>query len=144
MIFHNLANYNSHLFVKNLGKSEGNIKCIPNNEEKYISFSKDVVAANIRNEEEKEVKVKNELRFIDSFKFMAFSLDKLVSNLSFEKLNRTEKVFKDKIELVSRKGVYPYDYKEENRKHVINLLLIADKEKKHYCLMSNMSRFLSS
>ena len=116
MIFHNLANYNSHLFVKNLSKSEGNIKCIPNNEEKYISFSKDVVAANIRNEEEKEVKVKNELRFINSFKFMASSLDKLVSNLSFEKLNRTEKVFKDKIELVSRKGVYPCDYMSSTEK----------------------------
>ena len=43
VIFHNLSGYDSHLFVKNLGKSEGNIKCIPNNEEKYISFSKDII-----------------------------------------------------------------------------------------------------
>lgn len=43
VIFHNLSGYDSHLFVKNLGKSEGAIKCIPNNEEKYISFSKDIV-----------------------------------------------------------------------------------------------------
>ena len=35
-IFYNLANYDSHLFVKSLGKTEGNIKCIPKNEEKYI------------------------------------------------------------------------------------------------------------
>ena len=35
--------YDVHLFVKNLGRTEGNIKCIPNNEEKYISFSKDIV-----------------------------------------------------------------------------------------------------
>lgn len=40
VIFHNLANYNSHLFIKNLSKSEGDIKCIPSNKEKYISFSK--------------------------------------------------------------------------------------------------------
>ena len=39
VLFHNLSGYDSHLFVKNLGKSEGNIDCIPNNEEKYISFS---------------------------------------------------------------------------------------------------------
>ena len=43
VIFHNLSGYDAHLFVKNLGKSEGNIKCIPNNEEKYISFSKEIV-----------------------------------------------------------------------------------------------------
>ena len=34
--------------------------------------------------------------------------------------------------------------KEENRKHFINLLLIADDEKKHYCLINNMSRLLPS
>ena len=43
VIFHNLSGYDAHLFVKNLGKSEGNIKCIPNNEEIYISFSKEIV-----------------------------------------------------------------------------------------------------
>ena len=43
VFFHNLSGYDSHLFVKNLGKSEGDIKCIPNNEEKYISFSKEIV-----------------------------------------------------------------------------------------------------
>ena len=43
VIIHNLSGYDSHLFVKNLGKTEGDIKCIPNNEEKYISFSKDIV-----------------------------------------------------------------------------------------------------
>ena len=42
VIFHNLANYDSRLFVKNLGKTEGNIKCIPNTDEKYISFSKNI------------------------------------------------------------------------------------------------------
>ena len=43
VIFHNLSGYDAHLFVKNLGETEGNIKCIPNNEEKYISFSKEIV-----------------------------------------------------------------------------------------------------
>ena len=68
------------------------------------------VVANFRNKDGREVKVKNELHFIDSFKFMASSLDKLVSNLSLEKLKEAEKVFKDKIELILRKGVYPYNY----------------------------------
>ena len=40
VVFHNLAGYDSHLFIKELGFSEGDIDCIPNNEEKYISFTK--------------------------------------------------------------------------------------------------------
>jgi len=40
VIFHNLSGYDSHLFIKNLGKTQGQIDCIPNNEDKYISFSK--------------------------------------------------------------------------------------------------------
>ena len=31
VFFHNLSGYNSHLFVKNLGVTEGDIRCIPNN-----------------------------------------------------------------------------------------------------------------
>ena len=42
VVFHNLSGYDSHLFIKNLGFSECNINCIPNNEEKYISFTKNV------------------------------------------------------------------------------------------------------
>ena len=43
LIFHNLSGYDSHLFVKNFGVKEGNVDCIPKNEEIYISFSKEVV-----------------------------------------------------------------------------------------------------
>ena len=32
VIFHNLAGYDAHLFIKNLGKTEGEIDCIPNKE----------------------------------------------------------------------------------------------------------------
>ena len=69
------------LFIKNLGVTEGNINCIPNNEEKYISFSKDIVVDEYTNKNGKVVDVKQQRRFIDSLKFMASSLDKLVENL---------------------------------------------------------------
>ena len=89
-IFHNLTGYDSHIFIKNLGVSErsamgskipGLINCIPNNEEKYISFTKDIevnrfMEKDEKTGEDKEVIVKREIRFIDSFKFMASSLCK--------------------------------------------------------------------
>ena len=43
VLFHNLSGYDSHFFIKNLGRTQSNINCIPNNEEKYISFSKEIV-----------------------------------------------------------------------------------------------------
>jgi len=43
VFFHNLSCYDAHLFVKKLNSmGEGNIDCIPNTEEKYISFSKNI------------------------------------------------------------------------------------------------------
>ena len=112
VIFHNLSGYDAHLFVKNLGKSEGNIKCIPNNEEKYISFSKEIVVDSYE-KDGKKVEVKHEIRFLDSFKFMASSLGGLVDNLKKSGLDKfvyLEKEFKEKFELLTQKGIYPYDY----------------------------------
>ena len=43
VVFHNLSSYDRHLFIKILGNSEGDISCIPNNEENYISFTKQVI-----------------------------------------------------------------------------------------------------
>ena len=82
VVFHNLSGYDSHLFIKTLGNSEGDIFCIPNNEENYISFTKQV--GKFVNKEGKEVNVKRELRFIDSLRFMASSFDKLSSNLKID------------------------------------------------------------
>ena len=39
VVFHNLSGYYSHLFIKTLGNSEGDISCIPSNEDNYISFT---------------------------------------------------------------------------------------------------------
>ena len=111
VVFHNLSGYDSHLFIKNLGVTEGNINCIPNNEEKYISFSKDIVVGEYTNKNGKIVDIKQQLRFIDSFKFVASSLDKLVENLDKNCCVNTGKFYKGKqLSLLMRKGVYPYEY----------------------------------
>ena len=56
VVFHDLSGYDSHLFVKNLGFSEGNINCIPNDEEKYISFTKKIQIGSYT----KKVKIRKE------------------------------------------------------------------------------------
>ena len=59
----------------------------------------------------------NHLTFIDSFQFMSSSLDKLVSNLPKDDLIYTSKAFKGKrLDLMSQKGVYPYDYMDSFEK----------------------------
>ena len=81
IIIHNLSGYDSHLFVKNLGKSLGETKCIPQTDEKYISFSKTIVVGTFQDKEGKTREVKCELRFIDSYKFTTTSLEDLVKNM---------------------------------------------------------------
>ena len=108
VIFHNLRGYDSHFIMQQIGEitkkhtyknykgeeKQMNINAIPNNMEKYMAFM-----------------LGNHLTFIDSFQFMSSSLDKLVSNLPRESLKYTSKEFQDKkLELLSQKGVYPYDY----------------------------------
>ena len=111
MVFHNLSGYDSHLFIKNLGYTDGNIDCIPNNEEKYISFTKNTVTGSYTNKEGKTKPIKHKIRFIDSFKFMSTSLDSLVNNLPDDAFNNLERYYKgEKLNLVKGKGVYPYEY----------------------------------
>ena len=84
VVFHNLEGYDIHLFIRNLGVTEGEIDCISKTDEKYISFTKSVVVGSYvdKSGEEKERKAK--LRFIDSFKFMSSGLAKLVVDLDKE------------------------------------------------------------
>ena len=59
----------------------------------------------------------NHLMFIDSFQFMSSSLDRLVSNLPKDDLIYTSKVFKGKrLNLMSQKGIYPYDFMDSFEK----------------------------
>ena len=112
VVFHNLAGYDAHLFIKELVKHTTKTGVIAKNTENYISFSVKVeVDKNIDkagNEKFKEI----ELRFIDSFKVMSSSLDSLVNNLAkggheflgFKGYNSEQR------SLLIRKAVYPYEY----------------------------------
>ena len=39
VVFHNLKGYDSHLIMQHLGELDAEVTCIPNNMEKYISFT---------------------------------------------------------------------------------------------------------
>src|SRR5271169_5740138 len=112
VVFHNLSGYDAHLFIKKLHGDNGEkINCIPTNEEKYISFSREVIVDKFTNKEGKEVTVKRELRFIDSFRFMASSLDALSKNLQQDQCKNLNHFYCGKQrDLLLRKGVYPYEY----------------------------------
>ena len=118
VIFHNLRGYDSHFIIQEIGEiikkhkyteigkdgkekvKQMNINVIPNNMEKYLA-----------------IMLGNHLTFIDSFQFMSSSLDKLVSNLPKDLFTFTSERFKgDKLDLMTRKGVYPYDYMDNFNK----------------------------
>ena len=119
VFFHNLSGYDSHLFIKKLGSpnKKENIDCIPNNEEKYISFSKTIVTGQYTNKKG-EVKDKTfKIVFKDSLKFMSSSLGALVNNLPKDAFKNLLKYFTPKqAEILKQKGFYPYEYMDSKEK----------------------------
>ena len=105
--FHGFRNFDSHIICQAIGEYEKHrrgITCIPQNMERYISFSL------------------GNLRFLDSFQFLSSSLEGLTENLKanggldnfihfFSEFN-DEKTAK----LLLRKNVYPYDYMSDESK----------------------------
>ena len=111
VLFHNLQGYDSHLFIKQLANVSGELSCIPSTEEKYILFSKKIkVGENLSRKMGKPFPINFEIRFIDSFKFLQTSLANLVSNLQPSDFKNLNRVIKHNTSLLTRKGVYPYDY----------------------------------
>ena len=94
-----------------------NIKCIPNNEEKYLTFTKTVITGQYTNKKG-EVKDKSfDIVFKDSLKFLASSLEALVNNLSKEDFKNLHKYFTPKqAEILKQKGFYPYEYMDSIEK----------------------------
>lgn len=112
IVFHNLSNYDSHFLMRKLATVfDGNISIIPINDQNYISFTKTVVDRRIV-----DYRQHIRLRFIDSFRFMASSLDQLAKLIPPEKkvILRCEcekrEMNAEQIALLGRKGVFCYDY----------------------------------
>jgi hypothetical protein len=108
-----LAGYDAHLFIKGFVEDNDYIRIILNTEEKYISFSK------VIGYEYYPVKKAIELRFIDSFKFLSSSLDKLAKNLNKDQFKELSKYFsKEHLDLITRKLAYPYEHMDSPEKYL--------------------------
>jgi hypothetical protein len=96
VILHNLKGYDSHLIIKQASKKFNTITCIPQTKDNMVTFNLD------------------QFKFIDSFQFMESSLETLVKNLKDKGIDNFKHLQKyysgNQLELLTRKGVYPYDY----------------------------------
>ena len=92
VIFHNLKGYDGHLLMQAMARVLGEIKCIPTNTEKYISFSL------------------GNLRFIDSVNFLLSGLDKLVKGIEEFPIMQRRFPEENGQRLLQKKGIYPYEY----------------------------------
>ena len=109
VFFHNGTNYDFNLIITELAKEfRSEMRCIPLNTNKYMSFSipiKKEIKQNDKNEEKKKVITYN-LKFIDSARHMNRALSTLVDNLSeINKCNCEESKDKDlKIKVKEAQG----------------------------------------
>lgn len=108
VVFHNLSGYDAHFIIRDLSNTfEGRIDLLPLTKERYISFTK---YTKRRDKYKRYIK----FRFIDSFKFLNSSLDKLASYLDKDSLRIVKNGFTEfsdsDLALITRKGVFPYDY----------------------------------
>ena len=110
-MFHNLSNFNSNLFIRKLCSDlEGPMYILPYNKEKYKCYVKKLKFKIKKDDREYTRTI--QIKFIDSINFLMFSLEKLASFLPTYPI--CEKMFtnipKDHINLLLKKGVFPYEY----------------------------------
>ena len=117
VIFHNLKGYDSHLLSPELGKFHKKISIIPNNMQAYMSFLVGHTTSYFDKKTRKQVNREYmNLRFIDSFGFMASSLNQLVVDLKQGGLDKFKNVSQefgsdvDLTELMTRKGIYSLQF----------------------------------
>lgn len=101
VFLHNGSKYDFHLFAKHFGSNDKYISVIADNKEQYIAVTKTIFF-------DKSEKV--QIRFLDSYRFMPSSLEKLAKALDHNDFNELQAEFKQNWEMLTRKGIYPYEY----------------------------------
>ena len=111
VVFHNLSGYDAHFVIKELADAfNGKISLLPLTKERYISFTKDV--EDLRGDGKNWRKMLK-FRFVDSFKFLATSLQNLATDLGKQRTTILRREFEhlpdEQFDLITRKGIFPYD-----------------------------------
>ena len=138
VFFHNLKNYDSHHLISAIGRTEEKTTtCTDNNGEpimhkdrdgkdtdKPVTVTDGGISGIVQNMEKFISFSWGQYRFVDSYAFLNSSLDKLVKNTPKKDLRITRQQYPNwcylsqsrrllndkKFDLVTRKGVYPYEY----------------------------------
>ena len=125
VFFHNLKNYDAHHLISAIGRTEEKTTtCTDNNGEpimhkdrdgkdtdKPVTVTDGGISGIVQNMEKLISFSWGQFRFVDSFAFLSSSLDRLVTNTPKEDLSFTRQRFPaSQFDLVTRKGVYPYEY----------------------------------
>ena len=139
VFFHNLKNYDAHHLISAIGRTEEKTTtCTDNNGEpimhkerdgkdtdKPVTVTDGGISGIVQNMEKLISFSWGQFRFVDSFAFLSLSLDRLVQNTPKEDLRLTRGQYRrlwtsrtnarrllndKKFDLVTRKGVYPYEY----------------------------------
>ena len=142
-MFHNGSKFDFRLIIKHLAKkcSTSNVSCVAHSKETFLTFS-------INNFNNTNIR----LKFIDSIKHLPYPLEKLVNYLSnnykltetsqetinalTQKFSSLYQTFNNDFLKLLRKGVFPYDYmdeqwkekfkkKKKNNYHQLNIFIVS-------------------
>ena len=136
---HNSSNYDTHLFIKELAKKYGKIDLLANTDEKYINYTINS-GFGYEFEDDKPRKFVK-LSFVDTFRFMASSIEKLAKNLKTHQFKHLNEFIKDQeliendddtFKILSSKGIFPYEFIDDIEK--LNYDKILEKDKFYNCL----------
>ena len=116
VVAHNLSNYDLHHICQAIQYcSSSKLQVIPQTDEKYICLIIRVKVGEYKNQKGEVIELFKNMRFLDSFRFMGMSLEKLVSFLPTDGFKIIDNHFEDKfakkqIKLLHQKSFYPYSY----------------------------------
>ena len=117
VFFQNLGKYDSHHLIRYLSlKPKEKLTIVPCTDENYVSFSLHVPVGEYKTKTG-ETKIKfEEMRFLDSYRFLPDSLDKLTKSISPEDFQNLKLNFPKKSSYFQRKGVYSNSYIDSSEK----------------------------